>query len=398
MRVAVASWTIGQIGGIESYLSAVMPAMCHAGLEVSFFHEVDAPPQRTRVSVPPGVPVFSVASSGAERAIAALVEWSPDVVYVHGLHDVQTADRLADVAPSVTFVHTYIGTCISGTKTHMSPQPIACAREFGAACLALYFPRQCGGHNPVTMWRLYRAQSDRLVTLGRQAAVVTHSEHMKNELAAHGIAARVLAYPISMPEVSGPQSTGKSIDILFAGRMDSVKGGIFLLDALPQIRRELNQPLRVQFSGDGPARSHWETHARRIQQRDPQLWISFAGWCDEDQLSLQMQNSRLLVVPSVWPEPFGSVGLAAARYGVPAAAFAVGGIPQWLHDGVNGHLATATPPRAAALADAVVQCLRNPDHYEVLSRGARQMAARFTMDRHLPELRNVFDQVVNGRS
>ena len=52
-----------------------------------------------------------------------------------------------------------------------------------------------------------------------------------------------------------------------------------------------------------------------------------------------MKASRLLVVPSVWPEPFGSVGMAAARCGVPAAAFAVGGIPQWLHDGVNGHLA-----------------------------------------------------------
>ena len=74
-------------------------------------------------------------------------------------------------------------------------------------------------------------------------------------------------------------------------------------------------------------------------------------------LSAQMRESRLLVVPSVWPEPFGSVGMAAARYGVPAAAFAVGGIPQWLHDGVNGHLASATPPTSASLADAVIRCL-----------------------------------------
>ncbi len=348
--------------------------------------------------MPAGVPVFSVASDGVARAIQALVEWRPDVVYIHGLHDVNTANRLVDVAPSVTFVHTYIGTCISGTKTHMSPHPVACSRQFGAACLAVYFPRRCGGNNPVTMWRLYRAQSERLLTLGRQTAVVTHSEHMKNELTAHGVAASVIAFPISMPEVDESQPAPRSIDILFAGRMDTVKGGILLLNALSQIRRDLYQPLRVQFSGDGPARSQWETHATRIRAHDPQLSISFPGWCDERELSAQMRNSRVLAMPSVWPEPFGSVGMAAARHGVPAAAFAVGGIPQWLHDGVNGHLAFARPPTAAALADAVVRCLGDPDHYEDLSRGARQMAARFTMDRHLPELMNVFEQVVNGRS
>ena len=58
-----------------------------------------------------------------------------------------------------------------------------------------------------------------------------------------------------------------------------------------------------------------------------------------------MAASDLLVVPSVWPEPFGSVGPAAAQHGIPAAAFAVGGIPQWLHEGVNGHLADGNTRR-----------------------------------------------------
>ena len=125
--------------------------------------------------------------------------------------------------------------------------------------------------------------------------------------------------------------------------------------------------------------------------------IVFTGWCDEARLGTLMRDSRLLAVPSVWPEPFGSVGMAAARYGVPAAAFAVGGIPQWLHDGVNGHLAPGSPPTSAGLADAVVRCLRDPEHYEELSRGAQQVAARFTMERHFPELMSVFEKVTHGR-
>jgi glycosyltransferase involved in cell wall biosynthesis len=84
------------------------------------------------------------------------------------------------------------------------------------------------------------------------------------------------------------------------------------------------------------------------------------------------------VVPSVWPEPFGLVGPEAAAYGVPAAAYAVGGIPDWLQDGVNGHLAPGNPPMAAGLADAIVNCLGDPAHYEQLRRGA--LAAAQTSD------------------
>jgi glycosyltransferase involved in cell wall biosynthesis len=110
-----------------------------------------------------------------------------------------------------------------------------------------------------------------------------------------------------------------------------------------------------------------------------------------------MRESRLLVVPSVWPEPFGSVGIAAARHGVPAAAFAVGGIPQWLREGINGHLAPGSPPAAAGLADAIVRCLEEPRHYEELSRGARRIGATFTMEDHLPELIRVLARVSDGR-
>ena len=373
-----------------------MKAMCDAGLDVAFFHEVDEPKERPPIDVANRVSVFSAASSGVDTAIERLSQWKPDVVYSHGLHDVRTVERLREVAPSVTFVHTYTGTCVSGTKTQMFPTPVACSREFGPACLALYFPRRCGGRSPHTMMRLYRLQSERRHALTRQSAVITHSEHMKDELVRHGIAASVIPYPVSMPHVDGQAAPAVSNDVFFAGRMERVKGGILLLSALPLVRRELNQPLRAQFCGDGPDRERWQRHARRIQARDPQVSIAFPGWADEAQLSAHMQKSRLLVVPSVWPEPFGSVGMAAARHGVPAAAFAVGGIPQWLHDNVNGHLAPAHPPTVNGLADAIIRCLRDPQHYSELSRGARAMAARFTMERHLPELIGLFERVVRG--
>jgi glycosyltransferase involved in cell wall biosynthesis len=97
----------------------------------------------------------------------------------------------------------------------------------------------------------------------------------------------------------------------------------------------------------------------------------------------------LLVVPSLWPEPLGLIGLEAAACGVPAAAFDVGGIGEWLRDGVNGHLAPANPARPETLAAAIVECLRDPDTHSALSRGAFEIASRHSMGAHVAALLDV---------
>jgi glycosyltransferase involved in cell wall biosynthesis len=74
---------------------------------------------------------------------------------------------------------------------------------------------------------------------------------------------------------------------------------------------------------------------------------------------------------------------------MPAAAFRVGGIPDWLHEGVNGHLSDSLS--AAGLAQAIAACLRDPDHYRHLQDGARQVAAEFSMERHLNALLPIFE-------
>ena len=97
--------------------------------------------------------------------------------------------RTLDIAPAVFFAHNYYGTCISGAKTFKNPVVTPCDRRFGWQCLAQYYPRRCGGWNPVTMVRLFRQQRDRLELLSRYGAIVTHSAHMQNEYINHGLTA-----------------------------------------------------------------------------------------------------------------------------------------------------------------------------------------------------------------
>jgi glycosyltransferase involved in cell wall biosynthesis len=87
------------------------------------------------------------------------------------------------------------------------------------------------------------------------------------------------------------------------------------------------------------------------------------------------------------------VGTEAGLFGVPAAAFDVGGIRDWLSDGVNGFLAPGIPPTAKGLAQAIIKCLRDPTIHSKLRSGAIEVAQQFNIQNHLIALLEVFSNV-----
>ena len=390
MRIAVAAWSARRVAGVEDYLSQIVPALRRDGHEVALWHEVDEPAQRAPIVTENDVECFNAAGMGAEASVRALASWRPDVLYVHGIRDLNAERMLLDVAPAVFFVHTYTGTCISGTKTCVRPVVQPCDRRFGTACLFHFLPLGCGGKSPATMWNLYQRELQRLKLLERYRRIITHSQHMRREMTRHGLAAEVIPFPVPAQRVAAAQHQER-VRLLFAGRMHYLKGGLLFLDALPHLTA-LDRPLRVTFAGDGPDRSMWETRARQVAARaNGAIVIDFTGWLPPEDMARLMSGVNLLVVPSVWPEPLGSVGPAAAHCGVPAAAFDVGGISEWLIDGVSGHLAPGNPPTSAGLAVAIAACLQDPAHYADLRRGATRSAERFTMQRHMPALMSALE-------
>jgi len=184
--------------------------------------------------------------------------------------------------------------------------------------------------------------------------------------------------------------------LLFIGRMVKLKGGMLLLEAIARASRELGRTLHLALAGDGPERCKWQRKADSIHAANPNVHFEFMGWLSGEVLERQCATSDLLVVPSLWPEPSALVGREVGLYGVPQAAFAVGGNPEWLIDGVNGHLAPGDPPTAAGLADAIVKCLADPAHYAPLREAAVEVARQFTLERHLRLLLPILWQAAGG--
>ena len=425
MRIAIFSWSLRKGGGAETYLSTIVPELVRKGHEVAFLYESDEPSDREQIPLPDGVPTWCVSALGAQNVLAALRDWRPDLVFTHIVKSTDLETEVLQIAPAVFFAHAYYGTCISGAKTYKNPTTMPCSRRFGWQCLLHYYPHRCGGLSPVTMAQDYLRQSKRLKLLSDYKAIVTSSGHMRSEYIKNGIAPdRVYAIPMPVHnQTGGPNRmvelqqtagfappSGDSADfassgetrrdnhwnLLFVGRMDLLKGGRVLLDALPHVRAFQDRALRVIFAGDGPDRSAWEARAARIQADNPELQITFVGWIGESHRNLLLSECDLLVVPSLWPEPFGLVGPEVGLRGIPVAAFAVGGIPDWLIDGVNGALAPGDPPTAEGLANAMIRCLEDPAHHAQLRRGAVEVANRFNVQDHVSALVRIFENAVRN--
>ncbi|MFZ0676550.1 glycosyltransferase family 4 protein [Candidatus Binatus sp.] len=401
MRVAVANWHSGVVGGAESYIKGVVTALESAGIELAMLSERESAPGREKIESSAGAPTWCVSDIGEQAALAAMRAWRPDLVYVHLIESTALEARLLEVAPAVLFAHSYHGMCISGEKTFKFPDVRPCGLPFSWKCLLHFYPNRCGGLSPITMWQDYLKQSERHSMLPKYSAIATASEYLRRQLIANGVKpervhkipmmlSATFAEPGNQPVASHTDDTKR---IIFVGRMGRLKGVGILLDSLPAVAAALNSKINLTFIGDGPGRTALEENARRVQARDARITIQMAGWKKPEEIRAVLAEADLLVVPSIWPEPFGLVGPEAGRLGLPAAAFDVGGISEWLVDGVNGELAPGNPPTAQGLADAIVRCVRDPTVHKRLRAGALEISQRFDTSLHVQSLIKIFRQV-----
>jgi glycosyltransferase involved in cell wall biosynthesis len=379
MRILIAHDAAAGGGGVESYLAAIMPALVARGHDVSFL----CVPSRTQTGptrLDQVEQVFSIADIGFTRALTAVGHWRPDVCFSHNMRTLEVDERLVSSFPVVKMMHGYFGTCIGGQKAHTFPGVDACSREFGIACLGLYLPRRCGQLRPALMLSQFGWASRQRQLFDRYAHIVVASRHMTREYARHGLAPRQLTAAPLFPTASSTAAfriPPPLPTVLFLGRMTPIKGGDTLIRAAVCAARLLAKPVRLAFAGNGPAEENWRTLAR-----EQNVDAVFHGWVAGDARTALLRSASVIAVPSLWPEPFGLVGLEAAVHGVPAVGFDVGGIGEWLRDDVNGRLVPAVGS-SSALGSAIARMLTSTSELLRLGEGAVRVASQLTLEAHL---------------
>ena len=402
MRVAALTQYVHDAGGVEAYLQHVLAALADRGHQVAVWHEFKPPPGR-RQFVVDGTPVRCIDAGNVPGAVASLSAWKPDVVFLNGLSSPAAELQFTAATPTVVFLHGYHGTCISGTKTRMFPTATPCSRPLGPGCLLQYFPRRCGGWSPVSMIEAFQLQRLRQGLLGRVAFVATFSSHMRDEAIANGVHPdRAVHLPMFAPSAESPagrihelferEAQPRGWHLTFLGRMERLKGAHLLVEALSLLDPALRSKLRVTFAGDGRERPRLEAAASRVTG----VATHFTGWISPEDRRELLTTTDLLVVPSVWPEPLGLVGIEAGAAGVPVVAFDVGGVREWLKDGVNGRVIDTLPPSATGLAAAIRDCLSDPRRLRTWSEAAIAHTQQHAAAAHVAALEALLQNAAAG--
>jgi glycosyltransferase involved in cell wall biosynthesis len=388
MRILVANDGLSDVGGVQSYLDCVLAGLAARGHSVAVVYCSDS--GRPEVGAIARQFHSFTAMDGIDATVAAVRAWQPDVCFSHNVNDLALEEALVSAFPVVKFMHGYFGTCVGGQKMHAFPERVPCDRAFGAACLALYLPRHCCRLNPATLVRYWRWTSGQHKLLADYRAIVVASRHMRREYERNGVDARRITVNPLFPTIDpddGVDPAPAEPMVMFLSRMTSLKGGDLLIRAVHIAQQRLVRPIHLVMAGDGPMRGEWESLARRLSLR-----CTFPGWVTGDARTAWLRRASIAALPSTWPEPFGLVGLEAAAAGVPAVAFDVGGITEWLRDGING-IAVVPPPTAQSFGDALAAILGDAGRLATLRDGARRVAGEMPVAAHLDRLEAIFESV-----
>jgi glycosyltransferase involved in cell wall biosynthesis len=365
-------WT--RDGGVGAHVISSAAVLAQAGIRVQVLAGyVDTAEGVPGVTVLESTNLFNSRLPVNQRLGDALsVEF--DVIHLHQVDDPDIVGALRTRAPVVISAHGYT-MCTSGVYYFQPGHE--CTRGHGPGCIPNLVARGCAHTRyPKTLPVKYRNATRGLRALRSADLVVSYSTSVDRHLAANEIADRTIVpyFPTLTPKArSGNAGTRR---VLFAGRIVRPKGVDVLIRAAPEVDAEF------VLCGEGRDLDEMRALAMAL---GVDARVSFKGWLGADELAVELANTSVVAVPSLWPEPFGIVGIEALAAGRPAVASATGGIVDWLEDGIGGlHV---PPGDATALARALNELLEDPERQSAMGvAGGRMVAARFSPDRHLASL------------
>ena len=265
-------------------------------------------------------------------------------------HPAVTARLTAHGSPLTVFCHGHEWWCASGSRYYAHASQPCGIQASTAACTLRYHALGCGSLRLGNMVRgLGRAQSGR-AALAAADTVCVLSAFMGREAERHGARSgrvRVIPAPTALAGV-GVRPLPTEPRVLFASRLTREKGVETLLHAFEWV----GLGIALDIAGTGIAAGHT---AQRLRRHPAKSRIRLLGQLDRPALLDALARASVVVVPSVWPEPYGIVGIEALALGRPVVASDAGGMSEWAREELGVLTVPAGDPHrlAAAIQRAV---------------------------------------------
>jgi glycosyltransferase involved in cell wall biosynthesis len=272
--------------------------------------------------------VYRVYRTLLEAAIAAVVDFRPDIIHVHHAFPFSWAAAFIKDFYNIPYVVTIHGSELPSMEKEK--------RFIRATYYAMYRARRIFPNSGYTRdWFLRIFKGD---------------FHEKCRVIPGGVNVGKFVY-----SESGAKEVDKKLHlhgkpvVVFAGKLTKYKGVEYLIGAAKKIHGE------VLILGDGPERE-------RLQEKAKQMHLANVHWVGHlgagiKKLVPYYSRADVFVAPSVWDEPLGLVILEAMACNTPVVVTRKGGIPLAVTEGYNGYF--VRPRNSTEIVEKVNKLLDN---------------------------------------
>lgn len=379
LRVLHVHERAGFYGGVEQILYDTARGLAARGWPQGLLH-ADLEPQADYLAA------FEQTGTGDDL----IAVFAPDVLFLHKVEDPARVAALARRYPTVRMVHDHDLVCLRRHKYfpltgHVCDRPAGSACYLNLCCVQRAAP---GSALPIALKGLSEVKA--AIRAHREVRrLMVGSLWMARELAMNGLdpdrVVIVPPIPAALAEAR-PVPPSAEPEVLYVGQVIRGKGVDLLLKALAGVPG--NWHATVVGTGN-----HLDTCRALAGDLKIADRVTFAGWVPHAALEPYYARAAICAVPSRWPEPFGMVGVEAMARGRPVVAFAVGGIPDWLADGVTGILVPEA--NTAAMGTAIASLLGHREQAAELGRaGLERVRAQFQPAQYLDRLMGILEEAV----
>jgi len=180
-----------------------------------------------------------------------------------------------------------------------------------------------------------------------------------------------------------PKTENKK-NFVFIGQLLETKGILLAVKAFQKIE---NQEARFHIIGKGPLKDRIQNEIKNDNR------IIFHGYIPLEKMQAIIEKCSFLIIPSIWPEPFGLVIHEGMSYGLPVIGSNIGAIPELVKNNINGFLFEAG--NIDSLFKILDDIVKDKYDYRALSSNAIKSSTNFSIEKQMNSHMDVYKKMIN---
>ncbi|MGQ9564275.1 MAG: glycosyltransferase family 4 protein [Thermogutta sp.] len=382
------------VGGVETYVLTLLPLLEERGVvSVVAYGSGNGQLASRSHHVPSLNRLGRWQKQELEHALNHIIDThNPDLIHVHHINSVEAIQLSIARRPVVITTHGYQFICPASDLSYDRTGQI-CSLQCSLRCFAITWWKNCMSRNPRHAIPLYRRARWVMRNARRLAAILSPSEYTAERHIRAGFPREkvaVLPYFCPVPPLHTPRPEPTIGTLLFMGRLQKAKGFHVFIEALGHL-----SDVRGVLVGNLTPSTEQQVKELALRWRCANR-LTCLPWADRSAVPGLLKQATVLIFPSLSPETLGIVGLEALAYGVPVVASDVGGVREWLRNGVTGYVVPPGDP--GAIACRVRQLLASrAERLAMGQAGIELVRTKFDPARHVERLINVYHSCVREK-